>query len=324
MKMKLKRIIIGVLILAVAGGSYAYLKKSGQDQAAKDKAVVLPTVKASGQIIAEGKVVPAQSAALSFSVAGLTADTYVKEGDLVKAGQLLIKMENADLQVQLDKAQASLARARASVGQISGGKQGSITRAKSDYADASSNLSRSKQLFAQGVITQQELDTASNAFKKAEASLKEAQASLGGSGSDPAAVADVNYAAAAVQEVKIAIGKTEIRAPFDGTVALLDVKKGEYIQPGTPVVQMVGMGGWEIETSDLTELNIAQIKVGDPAALTFDGLPDLKMSGKITHIRIYGELKNGDITYTTRIKPERQDPNLRWNMTAIATIETGK
>lgn len=322
--MKMKRIVIGVIILAVAAGGYAYLKKAGQDQGVKDQAVILPTVEASGEIIAEGKVVPAQGAALSFSVSGLVAEVLVKEGDQVKAGQLLIQMDNGDLQAQLAKAQAGLARARASVGQISGGKQANITRAKSDYASAESNLVRSKQLFTQGVITQQELDTASSGFRKAEASLKESQASLGGSSSDPAAVADVNYAAATVQEVKIAIGKTEIRAPFDGTVALLDVKQGEFIQPGTPVVQMAGAGGWEIETSDLTELNIAQIKVGDPAVLTFDGLPDLKMSGKITHISSFGELKNGDITYTTRIAPERQDPNLRWNMTAIATIQTGK
>lgn len=323
--MKMKKIVIGAIIVAVAiGGAYTYFSQAGQDQAGKDEAVVLPTVEASGQIIAEGKVVPAQGAALSFSISGLVADTFVQEGEQVKAGQLLIQIENADLQAQLAKAQASLSRARASVGQISGGKQANITRAKSDYASAESNLVRSKQLFVQGVITQQELDTANSSFKKAEASLREAQSSLGGSGSDPAAVADVNYAAATVQEVKIAITKTEIRAPFDGTVAMLDVKKGEFIQPGMPVVQIAGTGGWEIETSDLTELNIAQIKVGDPVILTFDGLPDLKMAGKITHISSFGELKNGDITYTTRIEPERQDPNLRWNMTAIATIETGE
>jgi len=325
MKGKTKKILAGVIILAVVlGGGYSWFSRDREDPAAAGEAAVLPPVTAGSQIIVEGKVVPAQGAALSFSVAGLAAEIPVQEGQTVEKGQLLFRLENSDLAAQLSKAQANLARARAAVGQVSGSKQGAISRAESDYSSAESSLIRSKELFRQGAITQRELDDAAAAFKKAEASLKEAKASMGGQESDPGAMADVAYAAAAVEEMRIAMGKTEIRAPFAGTVAYLDGAAGEYIQPGVPVVQLAGAGGWEIETSDLTELNIAQVRVGDKVDLAFDGLPELKMSGTITHISTFGQLMNGDITYTARIRPDQQDSGLRWNMTAIATIETDR
>ncbi|KPV51914.1 multidrug transporter, partial [Kouleothrix aurantiaca] len=113
----------------------------------------------------------------------------------------------------------------------------------------------------------------------------------------------------------------ELRAPFAGTVAALDATVGEFFAPGTPVAYVGDLGAWQVETTDLTELNVAAVQVGSPASITFDAIPELTLAGKVTRVRALGESKQGDITYTVTIALDKQDPRLRWNMTASATID---
>ncbi|MCW5850474.1 MAG: HlyD family secretion protein, partial [Anaerolineae bacterium] len=87
------------------------------------------------------------------------------------------------------------------------------------------------------------------------------------------------------------------------------------------IAQIADLSQWEIETTDLTELNVVRLKVGDPVILTFDAIPGLELPGTITRIGDLGENKQGDIVYTVVIKPDRQDERLRWRMTTSATFE---
>jgi HlyD family secretion protein len=67
-------------------------------------------------------------------------------------------------------------------------------------------------------------------------------------------------------------------------------------------------------------LNIEQVRVGAPVTMAFDALPGVELRGHITHITPFGEVRQGDITYTAVIEPERHDTRLRWNMTATVSI----
>jgi hypothetical protein len=67
-------------------------------------------------------------------------------------------------------------------------------------------------------------------------------------------------------------------------------------------------------------VNIARVREDSQAAVTFDAIPDLELLGRVSHIRALGENKQGDITYTITIKLDRQDPRLRWNMTATVAM----
>ena len=102
--------------------------------------------------------------------------------------------------------------------------------------------------------------------------------------------------------------------------AALDAHAGEYVEPGTAVAHLADFSAWQVETTDLTELNVARIREGAQAAVTFDAIPGLELPGTVSHIRALGENKQGDITYLVTIKLSRQDPRLRWNMTASATM----
>jgi multidrug resistance efflux pump len=161
----------------------------------------------------------------------------------------------------------------------------------------------------------------------AEAEIRRAQAQLDllEAGARPetiaAAEAEVAAAEAALEQAKIALSETELYAPSAGTVASLEAKVGEQVAPGSPVVWLADLSAWQIETDDLTELNIVRIQEGDPVTITFDAIPDLELPGKVVRIEAIGESKMGDITYTVIIVPDEDDDRLRWNMTASVVIE---
>ena len=140
--------------------------------------------------------------------------------------------------------------------------------------------------------------------------------SLAGSRTETIAAAKADAEAA-----EAAVGQTVLRAPFDGTVAYLDHKVGEYVAAGTPLVRIGELSAWRIQTDDLTELQIARVRQGAAVTMTFDGLPGLELPGKVTSIRAFGEKKRGDITYTVFIEPDRYESQLKWSMTAIIKIE---
>jgi HlyD family secretion protein len=89
---------------------------------------------------------------------------------------------------------------------------------------------------------------------------------------------------------------------------------------GTPVVELADLSAWQIETDDLTELDVVNVQVGSEVALTFDAIPDLEMAGTVQRIKSLGEEKMGDVTYTVVVRPEDYDPRLRWRMTALVII----
>lgn len=134
------------------------------------------------------------------------------------------------------------------------------------------------------------------------------------------AQAAVLEAEAAVRQAKASLADTALRAPSAGTIAALEVKEGEQVVVGKPVAELADLGDWQIETSDLTELDVTSVQEGDRVSLTFDAISDLELSGTVTRIKSIGQEKLGDVTYTLVIRPDVQDRRLRWNMTGVVTI----
>jgi HlyD family secretion protein len=106
-------------------------------------------------------------------------------------------------------------------------------------------------------------------------------------------------------------------------VAALDVRNGEQVAPGSPIVQLADLSAWQVETDDLTELSVVRIQEGDVAVVTFDAIPGLELTGQIVQIEAIGQNKMGDITYTAVVKLGQHDERLRWNMTATVVVEPG-
>ena len=107
----------------------------------------------------------------------------------------------------------------------------------------------------------------------------------------------------------------ELKAPFSGTIVSSNLKAGQLSSIGTSSITLADLSEFQVESSDLTELNITKISEGSPVAITIDGIPDLSLSGSVARIKPLGEDNQGDITYKVIIKLNNQDPRIKWRMT---------
>jgi HlyD family secretion protein len=181
-------------------------------------------------------------------------------------------------------------------------------------------------LRAQAPPTEQEIAAA-------EAAVHEAQAQLDliAAGSRPediaAAQADVSRAETELLQAQLALADRELRAPFAGTVASLDLRLGQQVTEGMPVLHLADTSGWLIETTDLTELDVVEVTEGARVTVEVDALPDVQFTGSVRSVRPMGEsdpLEVGiasDVTYKVTITLDEADPRLRWNMTAAVAFE---
>ena len=101
------------------------------------------------------------------------------------------------------------------------------------------------------------------------------------------------------------MSETELKAPFAGTVAEIAPVAGEQVVAGAVVVRLADLSAWQIETDDLTELDVVKVKAGAPASLTFDALPGVQLTGKVVQSQAYRREEAGrDDLY--RRHPARQ------------------
>jgi HlyD family secretion protein len=165
-----------------------------------------------------------------------------------------------------------------------------------------------------------------NEFAEAEAMVRQAQAQvdllLAGARSEEIAAAEalVAEAEAALGQAQASLADAELRAPFAGTIAESYVKVGEQVLAGVPVVELADFSAWQVDTDDLTELDVVRVQEGDEVRVTFDAIKGLELAGKVVGVKSIGREKLGDITYVVTAHLDEQDARLRWNMTAVVTI----
>ena len=139
--------------------------------------------------------------------------------------------------------------------------------------------------------------------------------SLDGPNADQLMLVKANLDAA-----KDALSNYVITAPFDGVVADVNVKLGDQVGTDTRAVSLADFNSWIVETTDITELEVVKLNVGQKVTLVPDALPDLILNGTITEISQAYVQQGGDILYTVGIGLTDGDPRLKWGMTLEATF----
>ena len=144
-------------------------------------------------------------------------------------------------------------------------------------------------------------------------------------GPDPDKVASTEArrkaAQVALEAAQRALTNSQIVAPFTGQIAELSVSEGEYVEANQPVVVLADLSQWEIETDDLTELDVPAVRLGQAVTVRPDALPELALNGTVDAIKDLSEEKRGDVTYTVTIQLNQIDPRLRWGMTVSVDFE---
>ncbi|HEY8450348.1 MAG TPA: HlyD family efflux transporter periplasmic adaptor subunit [Bacillota bacterium] len=312
-------IIVAVAVLAAAGAYIAWgqrgaaLPEEGEQEAPRE-----PVVSDAGVVIAEGEVVPIRESSLSFAVGGIVAEVFVEEGEAVTAGQVLARLDARQQAAAVAQAEADVQRAIARLNELKAGPR-----------PQDIEIAQAAVALAQLKVGKLRADSArSEDIRMAEAELRQAQAELELTrlGTRPEAIAvaeaEVAVARAALQKARAALAETELRAPFAGTIAELDLDPGEYVQPGTEAMRLADLSTWRVRTRDLTEIQVADVRPDQPVTIRFDALPDLEIEGRVLRVDTMGVNKQGDITYTVLIELAQQDPRLRWNMTTTVEIKT--
>jgi multidrug efflux pump subunit AcrA (membrane-fusion protein) len=148
------------------------------------------------------------------------------------------------------------------------------------------------------------------------------QNSLDGPNSDTLTLAQarLDNATALVAAAQLGLDNYSLKAPFDGIIEDVNISVHQLVTPDSWAFALADTSSWYVDTSDLGELDMVKIKLGQTVTVTADALPGVTMTGVIESISGAPKLQTGDILYTARIHMDKVDPSLRWGMTVEVTF----
>ena len=274
----LKYVLIGagiLVIVAVAGNKLGWFGKSEVTQVAVEKVAkrtIIETVSASG------KVQPEIEVKLSAEVSGEVVELLVKEGDVVKKGQLLCKVRPDVLKSGFDRAVASLNSQKASLAST----QQQLKQVEANFANITAKYKRNQELFAKKVISAAEFDAVKAEFEGSKASLESTRQNV------VASRFGVEQSNAVVKEAGANLAKTTINAPVDGVISKLSIELGDRIlgtsqMAGTEIMRISNLSSMEVSV-DVNESDINRVSVGDLADIEVDAFQNQKFKGEVTEI----------------------------------------
>lgn len=276
-----KLFTVGVPLILIAAAVVA-LSRTVLDSPVNVKivtAVIRSAPQTEALLTASGYVVAQRKAAVASKATGRLVYLGVIEGDKVKKGQIIARLEDSDVMAQLSESKANLELSEVTL------------------ADAKWNYERNRKLFNSGSITESTFESSETQYKKAQAS--------------------VDVAKANVQAAEVSVENTLVRAPFDGTVLTKNADVGEIVAPmagsinarGT-VATIADMASLQVE-SDVSESNIEKVKPGQDCQITLDAYPDVQYKGYVAKIVPTADRSKATVTvkvafreYDGRVLPE--------------------
>lgn len=259
-------ILVGVVILLII--VLVTLKAKGviggNDDSKEVETAKVDEITIVESVSATGKIQPEIEVKISSEVSGEIIALPIKEGQTVKKGDLLVKI-NPDLYTS---------GYNRTISNLSGSKAG-LSQADASFKEAKSSYDRSKTLFDKGIISKSDWDKAIAAFEGAKASKE-------------SAYYNVQSANATVKEAKDNLGRTTIYAPADGTISSLGVELGERVlgtqqMTGTELLRVANLNNMEVEV-DVNENDIVKISIGDSTKIQVDAYLKKEFKGIVTSI----------------------------------------
>ena len=251
--------LIALLVVLSKTGAIGNKNEGKEVETAKvDSSTIVETVSATGKIQPEIEV------KIASMVSGEIISLPIKEGQVVKKGDLLVKI-NPDLYTSgLNRTVANLS-----------GTKSNLSQADASFKESKLSYDRNKTLFEKGIISKSDWDKATASFEVAKAAKQ-------------TAYFNVQSASASVNEAKDNLGRTIIYAPADGTISVLNVELGERVlgtqqMAGTEILRVANLNNMEVEV-DVNENDIVKIKVGDEAKVEVDAYLKKEFKGVVTSI----------------------------------------
>lgn len=296
-------VFIVIIILAVSKDSkIVYSVQSEKVQ----KGEIVSLVTATGSVRARTTV------KISADVSAKIVELPIKEGDMVKKGDVLVRLDPTRYQAAVSQVEASLAAARSSE-----------KKAEAALIEAKQTFERGKSLYAAKLISEENHTQLQTSLDVAQANLESARFFT-------------KQQEASVEEVKDALRKTTINTPIDGTVTGLNAEVGEIVMigtmnnPGTVIMTVADLSTIEVEV-DVDETDIARVKVGQDAKIQVDAFPDTSFKGRVTEVGNAAQISGSGLSssdrvtnFTVKILLVDNVVGIKPGMTATADITTDK
>jgi membrane fusion protein (multidrug efflux system) len=322
----LKRVVVTVAALAVVAAG-AFCAWNWYDRAR--------TVQFTNDAYVRGEIT-----GISPRVTGYATEVLVDDDMPVKAGEVLVRIDPRDFRMAVQKAQAALDQAKASLSQIAAQRElqtskisvaeAALRSAQAQAKSADITLGRATELLQKAAGTQATVDTATASAATAHASVDQAMANLAFE-REQLAVIDANEVAAKAQAAsaeanllssKFTLNDTEIWSPIDGLVANRKTRVGEYVTAGTRMLSVVPANNLWIE-ANYRETQIERMNVGDPVRINIDSYPGRSLCGYVEAVApasgsefalIPPDNATGNFTkivrrFTIRIRLNAREPN---------------
>jgi multidrug resistance efflux pump len=361
--MKPKSFVVTTLILVCL----PLVASCGNTSGGAQPAATLPPVLDIADVTAEGRLEPVRHVTLSPAISGLVSQVMVKEGDRVRAGDLIARIQDSQAET-LEAAQTNAAREltaayeavrdaqkqldayplpRVFVGmtaeQAARTWLSNLETARVNFAPYA-DLSRKSYKWNRRLIGlpprvlmdtgayegmakeyKKQLDLGWVYYRRAcawldlESKLETAQARLAQAQRDNNNLQDASFSPNSAG-ARGALADAELRAPFDGTITSMNLKAGQYVEAGKPVATIGDLTGWVVKTTNLTEIDVVDVKDQHTVSVTLDAMPGKSFRGMVTAISQNYSVRQGDIVYEAAILLADLDPNMRWGLTAQITF----
>ncbi len=263
-----------VVILIVAGVLKAKSGGKGKKVAIEkiERRTIIETVAASGKIQPETEVI------ISSDVSGEIIEMPIQEGDRVKAGDLLLKINPDLVESALSRAEAALNTTKANLA----GSKARLAQSESQFQNSKASFGRNKQLHESKVISQAEFDQAKANYEVASANVEAAKESV------RASMFNVRSSEATLKEAKENLGRTSIYSPMNGVITKLNKEKGERVvgtaqMAGTEIMTVADLNVMEVAV-EVNENDIVRVAINDTTEIEVDAYLDKTFKGIVTEI----------------------------------------
>jgi HlyD family secretion protein len=316
MNKKLRNLIIIVVLLAVVAIAGKKAGWFGKGEVTEVETAMVERRTVTQTVSASGKIQPEKEVKISSEVSGEIVELTVRDGDKVKKGDLLVKI-NQDIYL------SALNRARAAFNS----SKSQLAQAEAQFIEANNNYGRNKTLYEKKVISDAEWDAANSAYKIAQLNVESARF-------------QAESAGATLKEAEDNLRRTTIYSPIDGTVSALYVELGERVvgtaqMTGTELLRVADLGNMEVVV-DVNENDIIRVTKGDTAKVEVDAYVGKSFIGVVTEIansaKLTGVSADQVTNFSVKIKllpesfeemiTEKNKVPLRPGMTATVEIRT--
>jgi HlyD family secretion protein len=347
-----KRIAILLVLVAVGGGGYyAYTQltapPNNKESRKRDRTITIKRTDLPIVVTANGTIQPEKSINVSPKSSGRLKSLLVKEGEIVRTGQILAYMDESNTLGQITQADGQLASAQASLELLRAGNRAQdIAQAQANLTNAQATLEQSEivfrqnqRLFKEGAIASRDLDASRTTSEANRAKVTQASEalSLQQAGSRPEEIdraeAQVVAAAGSLQSVQSQLEDTIIRAPFDGVVVRKYADPGAFVTPTTSgsavssatASSILALASNNQVVANVAEANIAQIKIGQEVTLQVDAYPNQKFRGRVVSISPQAIVTQNVTSFEVKAEITSKDKQiLRSGMNASLEFKAGE